>query len=192
MGAIDENRRELPAALAEYTSAAIASDSATEAPRQPAPISPAAPPPEPSPTRPRLAPSPSTPPVQPPLPSVWTSSPPNIAKPRSPPFSPPPSPAAQRPSRPLQSGPLPRATAWPAVYEASLTQQIALTPDPVSKLELSYTLAASYESRKDLPDATRTIDAVYRANPRILGVVRRTTDFYLRVHQASRAVRHPA
>jgi hypothetical protein len=75
-----------------------------------------------------------------------------------------------------------------AIYEHALEKQIALATDPVQAIELRYTLSAALESRKDIPAATRVIDTVYRTHPRILGVVRATTDFYARTAQAPRAI----
>jgi hypothetical protein len=75
-----------------------------------------------------------------------------------------------------------------AVYEHALEKQIAVTTDPVQKIELSYTLSSSLESRKDIAGATRIIESVYKDNPRILGVVRATTDFYARTNQPPRAI----
>jgi tetratricopeptide (TPR) repeat protein len=66
------------------------------------------------------------------------------------------------------------------VYERALAKQAALTLDPVQKIQLQYSLANSLEARNDLPAATKIIDSVYHSNPRILGVVRATTDFYAR------------
>ncbi len=76
----------------------------------------------------------------------------------------------------------------PLVHERSLQKQIALTSDPVEKIQLNYTLAASLEARRDLPAATPVIAAVYAQNPRILGVVRATTDFYTRTNQPKPAI----
>ncbi len=190
MGAIDEDRHDLPAALAEYTNAAIANDSANSAGAARSrllqlAIRPATRTPADQATARALADQPSSP-------AALTLRIDLLATQHRPAeIAPVLTAALARSSTPEQAaaiGALAQTHTLPAVYEASLTQQIALTPDPVSKLELSYTLAAFYESRKDLPDATRTIDAVYRANPRILGVVRRTTDFYLRTHQPPRAI----
>ena len=187
MGAIDENRRDLPAALAEYTSAAIASDSATEARARLLQLA----------TRPAtraLADQTTARGLveRPASPAALTLRVDLLAaQHRQAEVAPILTAALARTSTPEQAaaiGALAQTHSLPAVYEAGLTQQIALTPDPVSKLELSYTLAASYEARKDLADAMRTIDAVYRANPRILGVVRRTTDFYLTINQPPRAI----
>ena len=75
-----------------------------------------------------------------------------------------------------------------AVYEHALAREIALSSDPVQKIELSYTLSGSLESHKDDAGAAKIVDGVYRANPRILGVVRATTDFYARTKQPPRAI----
>ena len=74
------------------------------------------------------------------------------------------------------------------VYQHGLARQIALTADPIEKIELSYKLASSLETAKDLAGATRIIDATYRANPRILGVVRTTADFHTRIGQTNAAI----
>ncbi len=75
-----------------------------------------------------------------------------------------------------------------AVYQAALMRQIALSTDPVAKLEYQYQLVAAYEQRKDLDDAGKLIAATYKANPRILGVVRATVDYYNRNVQPKSAI----
>ncbi|SNT21496.1 hypothetical protein SAMN05421770_105203 [Granulicella rosea] len=74
------------------------------------------------------------------------------------------------------------------VYEHALARQAELATDGVQSIELQYTLARSYESRHDVKSATLVIDKVYRANPKILGVVRATTDFYDRTEQPKQAI----
>ncbi len=74
------------------------------------------------------------------------------------------------------------------VYEHSLLKEIALSTDPVQKIELRYTLSNSLESRNEIAAAAKIVDSVYRDNPRILGVVRATTDFYARTNQTPRAI----
>jgi tetratricopeptide (TPR) repeat protein len=66
------------------------------------------------------------------------------------------------------------------VYQRALVKQAALALDPIQKIQLQYALAASLEAHSETPAAARIIDAVYTANPRLLGVVRATTDFYSR------------
>jgi tetratricopeptide (TPR) repeat protein len=75
-----------------------------------------------------------------------------------------------------------------AVYERALTKQATLASDPVQKIELQYSLSHSLESHDDIAGATRIIESVYSANPRILGVVRSTTDFFIRTNHPDRAI----
>jgi tetratricopeptide (TPR) repeat protein len=75
-----------------------------------------------------------------------------------------------------------------AVYERALAKQATLTADPVQKIELEYSLAHSLESHDDIVDAVRIIENVYVANPRLLGVVRATTDFYAHTNRPARAI----
>jgi hypothetical protein len=76
-----------------------------------------------------------------------------------------------------------------ALYEQALARQAELASDPVEKMELQYTRARSMEGRADVADAGRVIEAVYRENPKILGVVRATADFYWRNSQRPQAIR---
>ena len=75
-----------------------------------------------------------------------------------------------------------------AIYERALAKEETLAVDPAQKIELQYALAASEEQRKDTADATRVMTAVYAANPRLLGVVRATVDFYWRTGSHNQAV----
>jgi hypothetical protein len=85
-------------------------------------------------------------------------------------------------------GTLAQARDLTAVYERALAKQVTLTLDPVQKIELQYSLAQSLESHNDIAAASKIIDSVHAANPRILGVVRATTDFYVRTSQPPRAI----
>jgi len=73
-------------------------------------------------------------------------------------------------------------------YQAALQREIALAIDPVQRIELQYQLARAYEDQKDTASAQRVIEAVYKDNTKILGVVRATTDFYWDSKQPQRAV----
>ena len=75
-----------------------------------------------------------------------------------------------------------------SIYALALQREISLVDNSVEKIELSYELARSAESRKDMDDATRLIDRIYRENPKLLGVVRSTTDFYWRNKQPAKAI----
>jgi tetratricopeptide (TPR) repeat protein len=75
-----------------------------------------------------------------------------------------------------------------AVQQAALEKQATLVTDPVRRLELRYSLVRFYESRKNLEAAQRNVDVLYRETPKILGVVRATVDFYWHSPQRQRAV----
>ena len=85
-------------------------------------------------------------------------------------------------------GALAQARSLTPVYERALAKEATLTPDPVQKIELQYALEQSLETQEDVAGATRVVDAVYAANPRSLGVVRATTDFYTRTNRPARAI----
>ena len=74
------------------------------------------------------------------------------------------------------------------VRQHALEKQIALTTDPVTRLQLRYSLVRLYEARKDSTSAERNIEALYRENPKILGVVRATVDFYWRTKNYPKAI----
>ena len=62
------------------------------------------------------------------------------------------------------------------VQQHSLERQIAITTDPTRRIELRYDLVALYESNRLNAAAQNEVDALYRENPKILGVVRFTVD----------------
>jgi predicted Zn-dependent protease len=75
-----------------------------------------------------------------------------------------------------------------AVRQHALEKQAALASDPVTRLQLRCTLARLYESRKDFAAAQRNVESLYRENPKILGVVRSTADFYWRMKLHPQAI----
>jgi len=75
-----------------------------------------------------------------------------------------------------------------AVRQHALERQAALTADPVARLQLRYALIRLYEGRKDFQSAQKNVEALYRENPKILGVVRSTVDFYWRIKNHSQAI----
>ena len=75
-----------------------------------------------------------------------------------------------------------------SVQQSALERQAAVTTDPVRRLELRYSLISFYEGRKDLDAAQRNLEDLYRENPKILGVVRATVDFYWRNKEQQRAI----
>ncbi len=74
------------------------------------------------------------------------------------------------------------------VRQHALERQAVLTTDPVSRLQLRYSLVRLYEGRKDFSSAQKNVEALYRENPKILGVVRSTVDFYWRVKMDSQTI----
>ena len=75
-----------------------------------------------------------------------------------------------------------------AVRQHALEKQAALTTDPVTRLQLRYALIQLYESRKDFAAAQKNVEALYHENPKILGVVRSTVDFYWRMKMHPQAI----
>ncbi|HEU4416167.1 MAG TPA: hypothetical protein VFT65_15370, partial [Candidatus Angelobacter sp.] len=75
-----------------------------------------------------------------------------------------------------------------AVRQHSLERQAALSTDPIRRLELRYALVNFYEQKRDLEAAQQNVEALYKENPRIMGVVRSTVDFYWRNKLQQRAI----
>jgi len=75
-----------------------------------------------------------------------------------------------------------------SVRQKALEKQAALATDPVTRIQLRYALVRFYESNKDFAAAQRNIEALYQANPKTLGVVRSTADFYWRVKLYPQAI----
>ncbi len=74
------------------------------------------------------------------------------------------------------------------VRQHALERQAALTTDPVTRLQLRYAVIQLYEGRKDFQSAEKNVALLYRENPRILGVVRSTVDFYWRTGKTPQAI----
>jgi tetratricopeptide (TPR) repeat protein len=72
-----------------------------------------------------------------------------------------------------------------AIRTRALTRQIEVMTDPIDKLQLRYALVRLHESRGELDLARKALEVLYAENPRILGVVRQTVDYYWR-HGARR------
>jgi tetratricopeptide (TPR) repeat protein len=75
-----------------------------------------------------------------------------------------------------------------AVREHALEREVALSNDPIQRLQLRYALTHFFEDQKNLAAAERNVDFLYRENPKILGVVRATVDFYWRNKKQQRAI----
>ncbi len=74
------------------------------------------------------------------------------------------------------------------VRQHAIEKQAALTTDPVTRLQLRYTLIRLYESRKDFSEAQKNVEVLYRENLKILGVIRSTVDFYWRMKMQQQAI----
>jgi predicted Zn-dependent protease len=70
-----------------------------------------------------------------------------------------------------------REQGFETVERQGLEREIAVTLDPVERMRLRIELAKHFEAIKDIAAAARTVDALYRDNPMILGVVRARVDF---------------
>jgi cellulose synthase operon protein C len=74
------------------------------------------------------------------------------------------------------------------VRQRAIEQQAKLTTDPVHRLQMRYALVQLFESKKDFAAAQTEIEALYQENPKILGVVRSTVDFYWQRRMQQRAI----
>jgi cellulose synthase operon protein C len=75
-----------------------------------------------------------------------------------------------------------------ASYRHALEREVVLSADPVQRIQLQYALAQSFTDDKDVASAQTIIDSVHRDNPKLLGVVRATTDFYWTNKQPRQAI----
>lgn len=81
-----------------------------------------------------------------------------------------------------------REKSFSNVQEAVLERQAAVTADPIRRMEIRYSLVSFYENQKKLDAAQRNLEQLYRENPKIMGVVRATVDFYWRHKEQQRAI----
>ena len=79
-----------------------------------------------------------------------------------------------------------RVDGYPEVQRAAIERQAVVATDPVERMRLRLALARFLEGQGQ--QGAQVIDAVYRENPAILGVVRATVDYHWRNHDAKRAV----
>jgi tetratricopeptide (TPR) repeat protein len=76
----------------------------------------------------------------------------------------------------------------PAVQERALTRQIELTPDPVDQLRMRVELVRFYERQRNLTAASRLMDTLQRENPNSLGILRAAVNYHWRNRNTTRAV----
>jgi lipopolysaccharide biosynthesis regulator YciM len=81
-----------------------------------------------------------------------------------------------------------RVDGFPKAQLASIEKQIALMSDPVEKVRLRLVLARFEEGQGQAAQGAAVVDALYRENPAILGVVRAAVDYHWRNKDSRRAV----
>ena len=75
-----------------------------------------------------------------------------------------------------------------AGYRHALEREVALSADPVQRIQLQYSLVQSFTGSKDIAAAQAIVESVHRDNPKLLGVVRFTTDFYWNTKRPQQAI----
>ena len=75
-----------------------------------------------------------------------------------------------------------------STIELALERTVAVSTDPVEKLQAGLELASFREGRKDLTGAQTELSTLLRENPTLLGVIRANVDFYDRTKQLPQAV----
>lgn len=81
-----------------------------------------------------------------------------------------------------------RAWGFTQVQQTALERHIAVTTDPVDRMSLRLALAHFDEGQNQASAGAQVIDAVYRENPAILGVVRAAVDYNWRNKNPRRSV----
>ena len=83
---------------------------------------------------------------------------------------------------------LAREQSFVRVQQHAIERQIAITTDPVRRMELRYSLVHFYGDNGQADAAQRETDAIHQENPKILGVVRATVDYDWAHDRRSQAV----
>ena len=81
-----------------------------------------------------------------------------------------------------------RASGFSQVQQTAMERRIAITNDPVDKMSLRLALARFHEGQGQTGPGAQVIDAVYRENPAILGVVRAEVDYNWRNKNPRRSI----
>ena len=81
-----------------------------------------------------------------------------------------------------------RAEGFAQAQQSALERRIALTMDPVDRMSLRLSLARFHEGQSQPAPGAQVIDAVYRENPAILGVVRAAVDYNWRNKNLRRSI----
>ncbi len=75
-----------------------------------------------------------------------------------------------------------------AAYVAATQREWSMSSDPVRRIELQYELERAYVDQGNVTEAQKVVESVYKDNPRVVGVVRTTVDFYWSHKQPQRAI----
>jgi cellulose synthase operon protein C len=81
-----------------------------------------------------------------------------------------------------------RALGFTQAQQSALERRIAVTSDPVDRMSLRLALARFHEGQGQPAPGAQVIDAVYRENPAILGVVRAAVDYNWRNKNPRRSI----
>ena len=81
-----------------------------------------------------------------------------------------------------------RVDGFVKAQQAAIERQVAVATDAVEKMRLRLGLARFFEGQGQTTQGAAVIDALYREDPAILGVVRAAVDFHWRNKNARRAV----
>jgi cellulose synthase operon protein C len=81
-----------------------------------------------------------------------------------------------------------RVDGFPKARQAAMEREIAVATDPVERLRLRLTLARFEESEGRVTEGGALMDALYRENPALLGIVRAAVDYHWRNRNSKRAI----
>jgi hypothetical protein len=81
-----------------------------------------------------------------------------------------------------------RALGFTQAQRSALERRVAVTNDPVDRMSLRLALARFHEGQGETAPGAQVIDAVYRENPAILGVVRAAVDYNWRNKNPRRSI----
>ena len=81
-----------------------------------------------------------------------------------------------------------RVDGFPKAQESAMERQIAIASDPVERLRLRLALVRFEESQGQVAQGAQLMDALYRENPALLGIVRAAVDYHWRNKNPKRAI----
>jgi Tfp pilus assembly protein PilF len=81
-----------------------------------------------------------------------------------------------------------RVDGFSNAQRAAMEREVAIASDPVERLRLRLTLARFEESQGRIAEGAQLMDALYRENPALLGILRATVDYHWRNQNPKRAI----